>query len=736
MFGRAKHVGARRCGGSVALCAACAASVWAQASPSASQGMPQAVYVAGSVVGAAIVGLLIMFAMNRRLRTLVRERTAELESKAAALAAEVEGRRAIEESQGRLARIIEATSDFVAMAETDGTVLYINRAGRALTGLGADEDVSGLKVRDLTPPVEFERLMAERVPAVEKAGSWSGQTALLTRDGREIPVSQAILAHRDAEGRLTHFSTIARDITSLKRTELTLRERERQLLTLMRNLPGMAYRCMNDEHWTMKFVSHGAYELTGYHPEELTNNHTVSYASLIHPDDRAQVWEAVQAAIEDHRPYQLLYRIRARDGGERWVWEHGRGVFTRRTARLVALEGFIADITQRRNAELAAGQMREYLQNLIDSMPSVVAGVDQEGRVTLWNAEAARVSGWTPQAAHGAPVGDLLPVLQGDTESIRAAIENRMPSKSTRTLYNGAASGRTFDVMIYPLTARGVNGAVVRVDDVTQRARIETMMAQTEKMLLVGGLAGGMAHEINNPLGGIAQACANILRRTSLERADNQRAARELGTSVEQVHEYLSQRGVFEFIGSVQEACQRASKIVADMLAFSRSGDTRMADVPLRELLDTVVRLAANDMDMRLPGGRRILLEAEDGDGAGSVPCDSPKIQQVLLNLVRNAVQALKEQGDSEVPRIVLRARRTPAYAEIEVEDNGPGMDEETQRRAFEPFFTTKEVGVGTGLGLSVSYFLIVDQHKGTIHVESQLGQGAKFVVRLPLAQA
>lgn len=688
-----------------------------------------------AALGVALTVIFFATLWNRQLRAQVRERTAELEQKAAALAEEIESRRAAEESQARLAGIIEATTDFVAVANVDGSVQYINRAGRALVGIALDAPLHEIEVRNLNTEEEYRQLIEVRLPAVETSGMWAGQATFRGVNGREIPVLQVILAHRGADGTISHISTIARDITALKRNELTLRERERQLMTLMRNLPGMAYRCANDLDWTMKFVSDGVYELTGYTPEELINNIATSYGDLIHPDDRQSVWDAVQAALEDHRPYQMLYRLRARDGGERWVWEHGRGVFTRRTGRLVALEGFVADITQRRNAELAAGQMREYLQNVIDSMPSVLVGVDERARVTHWNAEAERFSGWSAAAALGASVTELLPLLREDTPKIHSAITNQLPSKSSRTAYDSAGVERHYEVMIYPLAARGIGGAVIRLDDVSQRARMEAMMAQTEKMMLVGGLAAGMAHEINNPLGGILQACANILRRVSPDRPDNKNVALAHEVTLEQVRGYLEQRQVFEFIASIQEASGRASKIVADMLAFSRSGDTYLIETEVRPLLETMVRLAANDMDMRLADGRRVALEVACAEDIGTVQCDGTKIQQVLLNLVRNALQALRD-GAAESPAIVVRATRETEHLLIEVEDNGPGMDEETRRRAFEPFFTTKGVGVGTGLGLSVSYFLIVEQHKGEIHVESQPGRGARFVIRLPLGTA
>ena len=118
----------------------------------------------------------------------------------------------------------------------------------------------------------------------------------------------------------------------------------------------------------------------------------------------------------------------------------------------------------------------------------------------------------------------------------------------------------------------------------------------------------------------------------------------------------------------------------------------------------------------------------------GPLECDKTEIQQVILNLIVNAAQAMgKHPEQGKMPKITLRTRLDGDYARLEVIDNGPGMEEETRRRLFEPFYTTKDVGVGTGLGLSVSYFIVYDQHQGSMQVESAPGEGARFIIRLPL---
>ena len=131
---------------------------------------------------------------------------------------------------------------------------------------------------------------------------------------------------------------------------------------------------------------------------------------------------------------------------------------------------------------------------------------------------------------------------------------------------------------------------------------------------------------------------------------------------------------------------------------------------------------------------KRIEIIKTYANGLPAVPCEGAKIQQVLLNLFRNAAQAMTEAG-LESPRISIRTRLESqrSMAVMEIEDNGPGMDEPTRKRVFEPFFTTKPVGVGTGLGLSVSYFIITENHRGEMRVESRPGAGTKFIIHLPI---
>jgi len=265
---------------------------------------------------------------------------------------------------------------------------------------------------------------------------------------------------------------------------------------------------------------------------------------------------------------------------------------------------------------------------------------------------------------------------------------------------------------------------------------MEDMMIQTEKMMSIGGLAAGMAHEINNPVGGMIQSVQNILRRLSVDLPDNQSAAANCGTELEAVNAYLEQREILRFLNGIRESGIRTSEVITNMLNFSRNSDSRKLPVDMAELLDKTIELAAHDYDLKKKYDfRRIAIVRDFSADLPEVPCVATQIEQVLLNLLRNAAQAMAQAPGPQPPQIILKLRADAGFLNIGVTDTGPGIAEKARHQVFEPFYTTKDVGVGTGLGLSVAYFIVVNNHKGTMRVESRAGQGATFLIRLPLSE-
>ncbi len=158
------------------------------------------------------------------------------------------------------------------------------------------------------------------------------------------------------------------DETARRIAEQELEERQRALMTLLGNLPGMAYRCRNDRDWTMEFISEGSYPLTGYSPDDLIGNKVISYGDVIHPDDRDMVWESVQAGLKEKEHFQMNYRIVTADGRERWVWEQGIGIYNP-AGELVALEGFITDTTAQRRAQQELRRSEEKFSKAFHASP-------------------------------------------------------------------------------------------------------------------------------------------------------------------------------------------------------------------------------------------------------------------------------------------------------------------------------------------------------------------------------
>ncbi len=273
------------------------------------------------------------------------------------------------------------------------------------------------------------------------------------------------------------------------------------------------------------------------------------------------------------------------------------------------------------------------------------------------------------------------------------------------------------------------------VKNIMERLRTQEVIIQTEKMLSVGGLAAGMAHEINNPLAAILQNVQVIQKRLFEDLAANRKVADELGLDLNTVKEYLSRRELPRSIGNVILAGQRAAKIVSNMLAFSRKSEAQFAHHDLRSLVDKTIQLAENDYDLKKQHDfKTINIVREYDENIPEIVCEESKIQQVVLNLLKNSAYAISESQKNEEPRITVRVFVKNGMAQIEVEDNGSGMDETVRKRVFEPFYTTKPVGVGTGLGLSVSYFIVQENHGGMMDVTSEPGEGTAFIVRLPLA--
>ncbi len=398
------------------------------------------------------------------------------------------------------------------------------------------------------------------------------------------------------------------------------------------------------------------------------------------------------------------------------------------------MDGMWATIRRWKDAE-EQKLLRNYLSNIVNSMPSQLIAIDINDNITQWNTEAQINTGVTQEEALGQPLNKVLPDLEPIMQYVRSAINNetiQMVPKKRRIV---ADEERYEDIIIYPLTANSVNGAVIRIDDVTERVRLEKIMMQSEKMMSLGGIAAGMAHEINTPLACVIGFCHNMRKRIFADLPKNKKIAEECGVSLEQVRNYLRRRDVLSMLNTILEMGNRINTIVSNILGFSRINSGEFKEYDLAKLLDDMISLAANNYNSQENYDfRNIEIVREYEQLLPPVLCNGNELQQVFLNLLNNGAQAMAEKiYNTDHPRFICRLKKDEDMAIIEIEDNGTGMNKKTQKRIFEPFFTTKSADKGTGLGLSVSNFIVKDHHKGQMYVESEPDKWTRFTIKLPL---
>jgi PAS domain S-box-containing protein len=558
--------------------------------------------------------------------------------------------------------------------------------------------------------------------------------AIDSRGNDEVGIlAHAFVRMRDAIQ--DQFYYLNKEIEERKLTEKLLQESEAHLSEAQK-LAGLGYWEWNVQTGAVDW-SEDVYRIFRLNPAEFTPQINSIMKLSPWPEYRKRYEEILQRTIETKEKGSFDQKFLRSDGSIGYFHSTFKGKYDR-SGNLASLQGTVIDITERKIRESELQRLRKYLGNIIDSMPSMLVGVDAEGTITIWNREAEKITGRAAKEVRGKPLDTAIPRLSAEMERVRRAIRTRQEQFDPKRIRRENENLFFEDLTIYPLIADGVEGAVIRIDDVTEKVRMEEMMIQSEKMLSVGGLAAGMAHEINNPLAGMIQTARVMANRLVGNDAipANFKAAEAAGTSMEAIATFMEARGIHRMLDTIIDSGKRVAEIVANMLSFARKSDTQVAIHSLVELLEKTIELAATDYDLKTQYDfKQIEVVRKYDANLPRVPCEGAKIQQVLLNIFRNGAQAMQTKA-IDTPRLTIRA-----YAEadqpmvcLEIEDNGPGMDETTRKRVFEPFFTTKPVGVGTGLGLSVSYFIITENHKGQMSVASTPGKGATFFIRLPIA--
>jgi two-component system, cell cycle sensor histidine kinase and response regulator CckA len=486
------------------------------------------------------------------------------------------------------------------------------------------------------------------------------------------------------------------------------------LATLLQDLPAVVFVAEAGAGGAWLYVSPQVEQILGLTADEWYA-HPAPFAALVDPDDLQRVFEFETQVLNalDKRPFVIDFRATKPTGERLWVQE--RASLIELPDGTALLQGLLIDVTATRTVENRLDAANRHLRALFDSSPLAVTTWDRDGRILTWNPAAERIFGWTEAEA----VGQFLPYVQADAKAdMLEFIEQGFAGEvwTELELVRQRKDGTRVDVEISVAALRDERGEIVAMlsilSDITERKRAaellrtqEVELRQREQLDAIGKLAGGIAHDFNNLLTAIHGQALLALEDMG---ADDPRAANVI---------------------PIVDAAKRASSLTRQLLAFGRRQVLEPRVLSLNAVVESIEPL------LRRLAGEGIAVQTQLCDDVPSVEADPTQLDQVLVNLVSNARDAMPRGGAIEIATSGVELARPGQpgrrFTLLTVSDTGIGMDEGIRSRVFDPFFTTKETGKGSGLGLSTVYG-IVAQSGGFVELDSELDEGTTFRIYLP----
>ncbi len=645
------------------------------------------------VMGDSLVADLVAAAGREAVE---RERTAELGMALETLHAEVADRHraeeALRESEAKYRSLFEDASVGVYRTTVEGQWLAANPTLARILGFESPEELmratSDLNRQFYVDPTvrqEFIRRLQHDDSVVEF------ESQVETKDGRLIWISENTRAVRDAGGKLVGFEGTTIDITARRQAENALRESEARYRALADEALVGVYVIQDGR---FAYVNPQLAKTFGYPPEEVIGR--LGPRDLTAVDDRGAVAEHIRRRV-DGEVATVHYEFRGlRKDGSLLDCE-ALGARTELAGR-PAIIGTLLDITDRKRAEAE----NRLLAHALRSVSQCVSVTDTEDRILFVNRAFEETYGYPEEELVGKPISV---VRSPHTPSANAStiLPATLAGGWQGQVINRRKNGEDFPVALSTSVVRDEGGNAVALigvaTDMTEHNRLEEQLRQAQKMEAVGLLAGGVAHDFNNVL----QA---MLSHVQLLRNASTSTERALAVAQE-----------------LEQQVLRGASLTRQLLLFSRRESAKPEPLDLNEVVHGAVRM------LRRLVRENVAFEVELAPARLPVRADRGQLEQVLMNLVVNASDAMPEGGALTI--------RTGAEGHervwLAVEDTGHGIPEELVGRIFEPFFTTKKAERGTGLGLSVVHG-IVSQHRGRIEVESASGRGSTFRVSLPCA--
>ncbi len=617
-------------------------------------------------------------------------------------------RKQVEKERERLINILEATSDFVATATPDAGLTYLNAAAKKMMGMDREEPLAGKRIPDLHPRWAVDLILGTGVPAAIEKGIWTGETAVLHRSGREIPVSQVIMSHKSADNNVEYLSTIIRDISDRKRAEEALKSSERNYREIF-NASGDAIFIHDIHTGKILDVNQTVCNMFGYSYYEALQLDVGTLSLGEPPYSQAQSEERIRkASLSGPQTFEWLCRKKKGD----LFWSE----ITLKRAVIGGLDrmlAFVRDITERKQTE--AERLR--LATAMDQAEESIFITDTQGIIEYVNPAFERITGLGLDDIRGRHTS----MLQSDRNP-RSQHEDMMEHVTAGKVWKGHlflphTDGHVTEVEANYSPIKNEDGHIsnyVAVHrDVTQEVSMEKQLRQSQKMEAIGTLAGGIAHDFNNIL-------AAVIGYTELSlsmKIDN-----------EKINHNLSQ---------VLKAGHRAKDLVNQILAFSRRTEQERKPVMVIPIVKEMTKFLRASLPTTIEIHQHIQAKSD------IVLADPTQIHQVLMNLCTNAGHAMKEKGgvlEISVTDCSITAEQLAVFPDLKpgphvkmsISDSGHGIPPDVLDHIFEPYYTTKKKGEGTGLGLAVVHG-IIQSYQGLIKAFSEEGKGSRFDVYLPI---
>ena len=613
----------------------------------------------------------------------------------------------------RFELLFETAPDAIIVIREDGRIALANEPLQRMFGY-AREELIGQPVEMLLPEHARARHLQHRADYLKNPAQRTMRTGLLLsalrNDGSEFPVEITLSSVR-ADGELL-ISGFIRDIRDRRELDRALRQDEGRLQSLLDIAHVIPWQA-NAETWQFTYVGPQVFSILGF-PAEAWYQPTF-WVDHIHPEDRQYAIDYCRSYSQESEDFQFEYRMIASDGSV--VWLHDLVSVESIPGKPRSLRGFMVDITERKQTQLLIEEKERQLRLVTDSLPVLIAYVDRDLRYEFTNRAYEEWFGMKAEEYKGSPIRKSLgPGYEMVLPHVKSALKGEKV-RFREKLRHRELGVRDIETVLVPhATDDGqVAGIYVLGIDVTERLQQQEALrkqqdelAHVARVSTMGEFASSLAHELSQPLGAILT---------------NARAAQEfLGWERKDLSP--SEKEAVEALESIKHDTQRTGEIIKNLRELLRKGELHKQHLRVNDMIRAVETLAggyAQSLSVTLDFHLEPALPAVQGDLV--------QLEQVLLNLIRNSVEALQELPSEERYISVHSSLEGPETVLVAVRDSGADIPDQTLQQMFEPFFTTKPQGLGMGLSLSRS---IIEAHGGRLWAEPNLDRGLAVYISLP----